>query len=139
MMGKLAGAVYNSFLWATAAVFLCARSVVICMHINMGVLFFACWTVFGILALTAACRFQIHMGAGFSLLSLLLSAGAVCFVYHFVYGRELLSRAGFIMQLALHGRRISHIQANIILSMLTAGGYFCVWLTDRHAANRTES
>ena len=130
-MARVTGAVYNGLIWACLATVLCVNSVVICMKVNMGTLFLAVFAGGALLLWVITFLKRRRAGALFSLVNLAVCTLAAVLVYQFIYGKDLLTRPAFILQLALHRQAPSQTIVNGVLLAAALLGYLAVLLTDR--------
>lgn len=131
-MGKLISAVYNGFIWACMFTLLCVRSVVICMHVNIGVLFMISLLFFSIVTGLIFIVKNKRMGAKASLLNLCVCSLAVFGIYKFIYHQSLLRKLPFAVRLALNDSTIRAQSVMTVFLIILAGGYIGVVLAGYH-------
>lgn len=130
-MRRIAGALYNGFLWACFITLLCVRSVVICMHVNMGVLFGISFFLMTLLIGIGSRILKMYPGIVFSFIELCgMSISLLC-IYHFLYHQNLSGKPAFIVGLVLHDFKWTDETVNLMLAVILLVGLLFVAVVER--------
>lgn len=134
MIKKVAGAAYNGLILAGLLTMLCVRSVVICMHINMGTLFFASFIGSSVLLGAVSFWKDRALGPLWSLCDLGLCGAVLACVYRFIYRQALPAKILFTVRIALHRQAVSERAVFGTILAVLIGGFALVALANRRPA-----